>query len=187
MFLGVSKNVGNGFRVGVGTKIGGSKKPSSKDLQTTEFREFLKKVENDMNEALVIFVEANGKDFKKLEKSKADLDEVFKDNPKYHEFIGLFRDKKMDIDKILYSGDSGVVAKRAITDSIFELKAFLNKEYPGFKPKYKIRQESILSRLFKFIAKAALILFIFAFLVAFFADKPNSKETQNTAKSTSVK
>lgn len=140
MFVGVSKNIGNGFRVGVGTKLGGGKKPSSKELNTKEFQEFMQKVEDDINNSLLIFLEANGQSYKELVKSKADLDEVFKDNSDYKEFISLLNQTKRDIEKILYSGDSGVVAKRTITDSVFSLKEFIDNKYPNITPKEKIKK-----------------------------------------------
>jgi len=135
MFVGVSKNIGNGFRVGVGTRLSGGKKgSSSKELKTAEFSQFMNKVQDELNTIVATFIEANGHDFKKLMKEKTDLDELFANNENYDEFISRFRKAKTTIEKVLFAGDDGVVAKRAITDEIFELKEFIEKCYPGFVP-----------------------------------------------------
>jgi len=139
MFVGASKNIGGGFRIGVGTRLGSKKKGmTAEQKKDKEFMEFLRTAQKDMNVVLVTFVEANGQDFKQLMKSKADLDEVFADNEDYPEFKKTFDDAKLKIDKILYSGDTGVTAKRQITNGVFELKNFIDTKYPNFKPKYKV-------------------------------------------------
>lgn len=135
MFLGISKNIGGGFRIGVGTRISSGKKgPSNKDLRTAEFSQFMKKVQLELNTAVATFVEANGHNFKQLMKGRADLDEVFVNNENYDEFISRFNKAKKSIEKVLFSGDEGIVAKRTITDEVFSLKEFLEKIYPGFSP-----------------------------------------------------
>ncbi len=139
MFVGASKNIGGGFRIGVGTRLGSKKKGmTAEQKKDKDFMSFLSTAQKDMNEALVTFIEANGEDFKKLMKSKVDLDEVFLNNDDYKEFKETFDDAKLKIDKIIYSGDSGVYAKRQITNGIFEIKNFIDTKYPNFKPKYKI-------------------------------------------------
>jgi hypothetical protein len=179
MFVGVSKNIGNGFRVGLGTKLGGGKKPSSKELNTKEFQEFMHKVQADINNALLVFLEANGQSYKKLVKSKVDLDDVFKDNSDYQEFISIFNQTKRDIEKVLYSGDSGVVAKRAITESVFALKEFMDSKYPNVVPKEKIKKP-----MNKFL-KWFLIIFAILFFVGLFGeDKKDNIAQQETTSST---
>ncbi len=137
MFLGVSKNVGNGFRIGVGTKIGGgkSKGPTNKELKSSEFSAFMNKVQTDMNENLIGFIESNGQNFKQLQKSKVDLDEVFADNEKYKEFMAVYNASREEIDKVLYTADDGIVAKRNITDAVFNVKNFISREYPNYQAK----------------------------------------------------
>jgi len=182
MFVGVSKNIGGGFRIGIGTKIGsGNKKPSNKELQTQEFISFLKQVEDDLNNALFIFIEANGEDYYQLLKDEIDLDEIFKDNEKYHIFIKIYNDAKYEIEKILYSGDSGIVAKRAITEAVFSVKKFINREYPNFKP--KIRPKWIFHKIVIFILKGILLVFLFFLvfgIVGVMSQK--DKQTKNTIK-----
>jgi hypothetical protein len=185
MFVGVSKSLGGGIRVGVGTRLGsGSKKPSSKELQTGEFTTFLRKVEDDLNQTLIIFIEGNGHDFHQLLKDKTDIDELFKDNEKYTEFITLYNNAKYEIEKILYTGDSGVVAKRAITDVAYTVKDFINSEYPNVTPKPK--PKGLISKIFSFIWKSIVIFFILTIIAYMFSDKPqdDSKEKQIEKKST---
>lgn len=134
MFFGVSKNIG-GFRIGVGTRISGKKKgPTNKELKSAEFSAFMDKVQGELNTAIATLIEANGYDFNKLRKEKADLNEVFAGNEDYKEFISLFESAKSKIEKVMFSGDNGVVAKRTITDEVFKIKEFINRTYPGFTP-----------------------------------------------------
>lgn len=151
MFLGVSKNVGNGFRIGVGTKIGGGKspKPSNKKLRSDEFSTFMLKVQTDMNSGLLAFIENNGQNFKQLQKSKADLDEVFADNEKYKEFMSIYNQAREDIDKVLYTADDGIIAKRSITDAVFNVKNFISREYPN----YQVRTENVIWKSIKSVVK----------------------------------
>lgn len=163
MFVGASKNIGGGFRIGVGTKIGGGKKQTQEQLKDKEFQKFLNTVQNDMNIFLITFVEANNQDFKEIEKSKIDLDEVFKDNEDYKKFIELYQSVKNKIDKVIYMGESGLVAKKHITNELFELKQFIETKYPNFEPKYKTNNSSFST--IKKIVKYFLIFMVVMFLI----------------------
>jgi len=175
MFIGLSKDIGGGFRVGVGTRLGsGSKKPSNKELQSKEFVAFLRRVEEDLNEALMIFIEGNGHNLQQLIKKKTDLDELFRDNDKYDEFITIYNNAKYEIEKILYTGDSGVVAKRAITDVVYTVKNFINREYPNVKVKKKSRG----SKIFSFIWKSIVVLLVLQFIAVSISSKPHTEENQ---------
>lgn len=134
MFLGVSKNIG-GFRIGVGTRLSGKNKgPTNSEIKSAEFSEFMNKVQDEITRAVKIFVEANGYNFNELLEEKADLNDVFAGNEDYNEFISIFEDSQLKIEKVLFSGDTGVVAKRTITDELFKIKEFISKKYPGFTP-----------------------------------------------------
>lgn len=162
MFVGLSKNIGGGFRVGVGTRVGGKgSKPTKEQLKDKEFIDFMQTAQYDMNVALVTFVEANNQDYKQIVKNNTDLDELFKDNDDYKEFISLFEKAKTKIDKIIYTGETGVIAKRKIASEIFDLKDFLSKKYPNFQTKYKVKKGSsgFFSKLFTFMK------WFFAFVV----------------------
>ena len=62
MYLGLSKNLGGGFRVGVGTKLGGSKKPS----KNNDFQKFIESAQTEFNNAFCDFIAANGLDINEL-------------------------------------------------------------------------------------------------------------------------
>jgi len=173
MFLGLSKNVGNGFRIGVGTQLK-SKKPSSKELNTKEFQEFMEKVENDLQEAIIIIVEANGYDFKEVLKGKSDFDEKMKDNQIYKQFEELTNEVSTEIEKVLYSGDNGVVAKRKITDSVFKIKTFINETYPNFQPKYKPKKKAG-------ILKAIFWIFVIFMILSAIAGNDKKPTTDKTS------
>lgn len=163
MFVGISKNLGNGFRIGLGTKLDGSNKISAKELNTQEFKIFLNKVEQDLNNFLLIFIKANNQNYNELVSSKADLDDVFKDNDNYEEFVSILSKTKKDIDKILYTGDTGVVAKRAITESIFTLKEYIDNKYPNIIPDV-ITKEKAKKPMNKFLKWFLIIFGILMFL-----------------------
>lgn len=162
MFVGASKNIGGGFRIGVGTRIGGGKKQTQVQLKDKEFQNFLQTVQNDMNKFLITFIEANNKDFKEIEKAKIDLNEVFKENEDYKEFIELYQSVKNKIDKVIYMGESGLVAKKHITNELFELKNFIETKYPNFEPKYKINKSpfSIIKKIGKYFLIFMAIMFV---------------------------
>ena len=162
MFVGFSKNIGGGFRVGVGTRIGGKgSKPTKEQLKNKDFKDFMNTAQYDMNVALVTFIEANNQDYKKIVKDNIDLDELFNDNNDYREFMSIFKKAKTKIDKIIYTGENGLIAKRKIASEIFDLKDFISKKYPNFQTKYKVKKNSsgFFSKLFIFIK------WFFAFVV----------------------
>ena len=95
MYIGMSKNIGGGFRIGFGTKIGGRKTvPTSKELRTSEFNAFMQKVQNELDSALITYVKANGHDFDALENEQVDLDVLFKDSDDYDEFRNIVTNVK---------------------------------------------------------------------------------------------
>lgn len=149
MFIGISKNVGNGLRIGVGKRIGGRRKgPSAKQIKTKEFGEFLKKVEDELNIALITFVQANHLDYYELEKNDTRLESVIKDTETYEQFIDHLMSAQNEIEQVIFSGDEGVVARRKITESVYTVKNFINKKYPGFTPKLKKKKSMPLLVLF---------------------------------------
>jgi len=166
MFIGISKNIGSGFRIGVGTKLNGFKKQTAEQLKDKDFQSFLNRVQNDMNKFLITFIEANGKDFKKIKKLDLDLDEIFKDNQDYKEFIELYYSVKNKIDKIIYMGESGLIAKKHITNELFELKQFIEIKYPNFEPNYKnsIGFFESIKKIIKYFLIFMIIMFIIGIL-----------------------
>jgi len=177
MFVGVSKNLGNGFRIGIATQI--MSNSTTKELKSKEFQSFLQQVQIDMNNALKTFIEANGKNYKELVKSQEDLDEVFSNTPYYKDFSSLYASVKNEIEKIIYSGDTGVVAKRTITDNIFELKNFIKSRYPTTSIPVEKKKSNIFVKLLKVILYMVGAFVLLVIMVAIFSDSP-SKQPSTT-------
>lgn len=172
MYVGLSKNIGNGFRVGIGTRI--NTKPSNKKLKNDDFMNFLAKVQDKLNYLLLTFIEANGYKYDELVKYQVDLDDIFSESKEYKDFISLLSNSKSTIDKILFSGDDGVVAKRTITEEVFKIEEFLNSTYPNFQPKGTLkdieRANSPIKTTFYKVLLGVLI-FIAPFIFAWFTLK----------------
>lgn len=95
MFVGFSKNLGNGFRVGIGGNLNSStrsNKPTQRELQKLERQEFLDRINENFNDALADCLLAQGifPDFE-LDpniKSYTEIDETIRIK---EEFSKLFR------------------------------------------------------------------------------------------------
>jgi Ethanolamine utilization protein EutJ (predicted chaperonin) len=78
MFLGLSKNIGGGFRLGIGTRINlnqnNNNKISKKDEQEEEFITFINSMNEKSLNSIKKFIENSGYDFNKL--SNAYLDKL---------------------------------------------------------------------------------------------------------------
>jgi len=168
MFLGLSKNIGNGFRIGVSTRLFKPKRnPSVKEANFNEFVLFLNKSQNEINAILAFFMHLNGYDFNKLMKDKTDINLLFDGDDNYNKFISKFKDAKESMDKVIFSGDMGIVAKRKITNEIFELKSIVNSFYPdsesrynSFCSKFKEKNSSSFNWFFMILA-VSIIYFLF--------------------------
>ena len=148
-----------GFRFGVGKKIGGinfflsksvstskasknknigNKSPTASELKDREFNSFLHKSEKDANELIMDFFELNGYDPSRLRRENIDIDELFENDESYEIFSDLTLSLKEEIEKVAYSGDTGIQAKRDIAEKLFALKAFINRyeKRDHINPKY---------------------------------------------------
>lgn len=158
------------FRVGVGKKIGGInfflsksvsgssskvKKLSAKDLKDKEFNDFLRKCESDTNYAIMDFFRLNGYDPARLQRERIDLDDLFEGDESFEVFSELVLCAKEEMEKAMYSGDTGIQAKRDISEKIFELKGFIsrykardheNSKYPFLKQPEVINSQAIFSK-----------------------------------------
>ena len=147
------------FRFGVGKKIGGvnfflsksistsrantnkgivKKSPTASDLKDIEFSNFLHKSQKDANELIMDFFELNGYDPSRLRRENIDIDELFENDESYEMFSELTLSLKEEIEKVAYSGDTGIQAKRDIAEKLFALKAFINRyeKKDHINPKY---------------------------------------------------
>lgn len=148
-----------GFRFGVGKKIGGvnfffsksiststvgtnksivKKGPTASESKNIEFSKFLHKSQKDANELIMSFFELNGYDPSRLGRENIDIDELFENDESYEIFSELTLSLKEEIEKVTYSGDTGIQAKRDIAEKIFALKAFINRyqKRDHVNPKY---------------------------------------------------
>ena len=129
MFVGLSKNLGGGFRLGIGTRINlnqnnNNNKSSKKDEQEEEFIKFINSMNEKSLNSIKKFIENSGYDFNKLSNYDIDLDELFVGNKKYEEFSKLVIEASKIITRTMEIKDYGVVAKRRISDKVYELVDF---------------------------------------------------------------
>lgn len=129
MFVGLSKNLGGGFRLGIGTRINlnqnnNNNKSSKKDEQEEEFIKFINSMNEKSLNSIKKFIENSGYDFNKLGNYDIDLDELFVGNKKYEEFSKLVLEASKIITRTMEIKDYGVVAKRRISDKVYELVDF---------------------------------------------------------------
>lgn len=128
MLIGISKNVGD-YQIGIATEIG---KPSAAELRTKDFAAFLRKVQAELEHAIDSFIEAKGGELDEIKKHNVKLHDLFKDDDDYKQFRSIFFQAKKTIDKTVYAGDNGIVAKRLITEEIFKIKDFFAREFPHY-------------------------------------------------------
>ena len=149
-----------GFRIGVGKKVGGvnfffskslsgstkkatTKGPSATELKDKEFSDFLHKTQKDSNHLIMDFFELNGYNPSRLSKEKIDIDDLFENDESYELFSELALNLKEQIEKVDYSGDTGIQAKRDIAEKLFALKGFINRfeRRDHINPKYAFLKE----------------------------------------------
>ncbi|ABV68110.1 hypothetical protein Abu_1874 [Aliarcobacter butzleri RM4018] len=134
MFIGISKNLGNGFRIGIGTKINldNNNKKNEKDKKEQEFQEFLNSMNTKTLDSVKKFVETNGYNFEEISKYEIDLDDLFIGSKKYEEFMKIVLDINKIAMRTLEIKDYGVVAKRKISDSVYNLVDFVEDYNKNF-------------------------------------------------------
>ena len=149
-----------GFRIGVKKKVGGvnfffskslsgstkkatTKGPSATELKDKEFSDFLHKTQKDSNHLIMDFFELNGYNPSRLSKEKIDIDDLFENDESYELFSELALSLKEQIEKVDYSGDTGIQAKRDIAEKLFALKGFINRfeRRDHINPKYAFLKE----------------------------------------------
>lgn len=91
------------------------------------FISFMKKVEDDLNECLYLFLESKGTSYKELVKKGNNLKNVIPEESDYKDFINIFNNSKFKIEKILYREEYNSMARREITDNVFIVKDFINR------------------------------------------------------------
>ncbi len=133
MFVGLSKNLGGGFRVGIGTRINlDNNKSNKKDEQQEEFINFINSMNDKILESIKIFIETNGYNFQELSRYEIDLDNLFLDSKKYDELIEISKEVKRVIERTIEIKDYGVVAKRKVSEEVYKLVDFVEDYKKNF-------------------------------------------------------
>ncbi|WP_323591418.1 hypothetical protein [Aliarcobacter butzleri] len=78
------------------------------------------------------FVETNGYNFEEISKYEIDLDDLFIGSKKYEEFMKIVLDINKIAMRTLEIKDYGVVAKRKISDSVYNLVDFVEDYNKNF-------------------------------------------------------
>ena len=125
------------------TKKATTKGPSATELKDKEFSDFLHKTQKDSNHLIMDFFELNGYNPSRLSKEKIDIDDLFENDESYELFSELALSLKEQIEKVDYSGDTGIQAKRDIAEKLFALKGFINRfeRRDHINPKYAFLKE----------------------------------------------
>ena len=119
----------NGWRVGVGTRLKGSK-PSGKDIKEKEFNEFIDNVNKDLKNHMKGFAEIHGENYDEVMKNKGRI--LYKYDG-YAEFLKLYNHAVDTIDKMIYSGNKGVTARRKVTNDMDDVKNYFQNKFPGYE------------------------------------------------------
>lgn len=148
--------------------IKGTKKVLAPLIKEKAFRKSLERFIFELNNLLIVFIEANGFELKELEEQNADLNKLFKDHPNYKPFIEKFLSVHQSIESAQYITENPIYLQRKLESEIKELTKMINELYPEHKPKHKIINTR--SLFFSIIKKSFLLLFVlfgslFAYLV----------------------
>jgi hypothetical protein len=181
MFLGFSKSLGGGFRVGVGTRIGGGRRqakrgPTKAETAKLEKAQFIKKVANDSNRLLQEFLVNNNIDPSYAKRTNLDIDELFKNTENdlnYKKFAKSIIEIKETVNKLNYGGNLTEKRKETLVDLIFELQEIVNSGGPGLN--------SLASEIDADLKKKSVITFLalwatlslLTVISSFFLDKPS--------------
>lgn len=131
--------------------IKGKKRVLTPLIKDNSFKKTLKKAIQEFNTFLVIFVEANGYEIEELEQNQTNLNELFSSNEHYKEFITKYITVQQGIESAQYIGENPIYMQRKLNMDISELRNFIKKLYPDYKPKHKV--VSIKVRTFSIIKK----------------------------------
>ncbi|MDR2099986.1 MAG: hypothetical protein LBP40_04050 [Campylobacteraceae bacterium] len=128
MYLGFSKNLGKGFKIGMGTKLGSSKKSATKSARARQ-QETADKVTSEINKAYHKFFRANN--ISKNEIDNTDINEAFKDNKVVLEdaksLMKLYHMADEVVEKINMAGTMSASRRDKLIDITFEMKKIADK------------------------------------------------------------
>ena len=139
MWLGLSKSLGGGFRVGVGTRIGTGSKgrsngPTQSQIAKYEKAAFLKNMAEEANQLLQEFLVNQSIDPAYINKKNIDIDLLFIKSPEkenYEAFVLYITELKNIIDKVNYGGSLTASRKDKLIDLIFNMREVVENTGPG--------------------------------------------------------
>jgi hypothetical protein len=143
MYLGFSKNLGGGFRIGIGTRFGSRKNNNSNkaSLAKDEKQGFLEKMANLHNQYRTDFFQSRNIYYKLLEKiDKSDTGQLFKNKPDIENFkkANLISSELVEIfDKVKMGGYLTAKKKDKIIDLVYDLNQLNDKEDSELERKIK--------------------------------------------------
>jgi hypothetical protein len=137
MWLGLSKSLGGGFRVGVGTRIGSRRKikgPTQAQIAKYEKTSFLKEIAEEANQLLKEFLVNNSIEPSYVEKRNLDMELLFKESPAkedYNRFIPSITELKNIIGRVDCGGNLTASRRDKIVDLIFSMREIVAGSGPG--------------------------------------------------------
>ena len=139
MWVGFSKSLGGGFRVGVGTRLGSSsgrksRGPTQAQIAKYEKAAFLKEMAEEANRLLQEFLVNHSIDPIYANKKKLDIDQLFKDSSakkSYDLFVSSIKEIQEIINKVNYGGNLTGFRKDRLVDLVFNMRDIVERSGPG--------------------------------------------------------
>lgn len=146
--------------------ITGTKKVLTFMIRDKRFKKSLKNVIEELNEQLVIFIEANGHKVEELQDKNIDLNETFSENKHFNEFMDKYFLLQQSIENAQYISENPIYIQRKIEGELKDIKDLNAKLYPEHKPKHKVVDYgNIFFSTIKKIFLAVMLFIIFVFLL----------------------
>ena len=139
MRIGFSKSLGGGFRVGVGTRIGGRScrrrsGPTQSQIVKLEKAQFIKNIADESNQSLQEYLVNNNIEPVYAKRKKLDLDDLLGKGhsaSKYQKFKASISEVNEIISKVNYGGNLTASRKDRLVDLVFELREIVGESGPG--------------------------------------------------------
>ena len=118
--------------------INGTKKVLTPLINDKRFKKKLKKAIVELNELLIIFIEANGYNLKDIQEKSLNLNDILASNKEYENFISKYLSLQQTVESAQYISENPIYLQRKIEKGLSELKSLVKKLYPDFKAKHKV-------------------------------------------------
>ena len=145
-------NIEEKFITGIDTRLNIDKSDSHNEkLQSLGFLSFLEEVQQELNNAVTVFLTVNGHDVSLLIQAGTDINTLFVNDDSsgeevgvggagsdganshnnYREFVFLFNYTKANIEKAVVAEGPEQLAHQVIVDEVIKLRAFIESRYPA--------------------------------------------------------